>query len=190
MTGFIERGRRIVNRSRQHLRLSSDVTRATMSSVLPIVLMALVISVEPAAREGLTTLPGQVMFMLVFVIVTFGLYVSLTLVAFARLAPKELEATIRASEARRNPRLERLLAMDQMSWILTAVGFALVLIGLTVTDETLRRDPRALACGALLVVLSWLLMAVAASVHLMRLDVDRCALRFPDESPRVFSDYF
>lgn len=180
----------MVQRLRSRFSLASDATRAVLASVAAFMGVALVIAIEPGVAGNVRGLQGWVTFMVIFSVCMFGVYVLLTLAAFSRLGAAELATTIRRSEARRNPRLERWLAADQMSWILTAAGFALLLVGVTVLDDSLRANPWSLASAALLVVLSWVLMTVASSVHLMRLDRNGDALTFPDDSPRTFSDYF
>lgn len=190
MTRLSQSVRGLVQRLRKRFPLASDATRAFLASIGAFTVMIAVLVIAPELLVTSRRLSGWVAYMIAFGVCMFGAYVALTLVAFSRLDPATLTAVIRKSESRRNPRLERWLAADQMSWILTAAGFALVLVALTVLDNSLRSNAWALAGAALLVVLSWLLMAVAASVHLMRLDVDGEALRFPDETPRTFSDYF
>ncbi len=180
----------LTRRPQRRFSIASDVTRALLASAAAIVVLTVVIVALPGMLPGVRTVSGFVTFMVTFVVAMFTTYVALTLAAFSRLKSETLNAVILETEARRNPRLERWLLLDQLSWILTAAGFALILVALTVMDDSLRRDPWALLGAALLVILSWAVMTVAASVHFMRLDVRRDALRFPDEAPRTFSDYF
>ncbi|RMB62065.1 DUF1345 domain-containing protein [Tessaracoccus antarcticus] len=190
MTGASHRPQQHPSRVSPRFTLSSDTTRALMAIVAAFVLTGVIVALVPELLQGLRSVAGVVKFMIVFTVVLFTWYVALTLTAFARLGPDELTATIRDSEARRNPRLERWLAVDQLSWMLTGAGFALILVAVTVMHGSLRQDPWALAGAALLVVLSWTLMSVSGSVHLLRLDLHRDALGFPDEAPRTFMDYF
>lgn len=123
-------------------------------------------------------------------IVFYLIYLVLTWWAFARLGPEELRRVIAASTSTgKRARIHELTAMDVSSWVLAAVGTALVVVAYTLAEPTTRKAPLALILAGVMVVLAWAVMHISATVLLLRLDVREPTVQFPDEGPHGIHDY-
>lgn len=126
-------------------RLASDGRRGWIAAVVALVPQAALAIWANAAESDWGEEVHVWGFTLTLVIFYFC-YLALTWWTFGRLDPTALRATIEASNTTGNrARFERLTAMDATSWVLGAVGTALVVVAMTLLDPTTRKSPLALA---------------------------------------------
>lgn len=171
-------------------RLASDALRSWVALLIAtvvgtLVLLALAVLGDPeevlAAGLGLRTT--------IFLIGYYLAYLGLTWVVFIRRDPTTLRQLIRASNARRHASVERLSGADPITFVLTAVGFALVTVSWMLIDPATKASPPALALAGAMVALAWIVMQVSGTILLLRLDVERTTLQFPDERMHGWTDY-
>lgn len=174
---------------RQFSRLTSDSRRGLIATLIGAVSVLPFMWLTTKERaEGLDVLPTSTLLTLVWLLF-FASYIAMTWWAFRGLDAHDLQQAIRTSNAQRNVRLERLGGIDLMSWVLTAVAAALIIVVFTLVDPGTRHSLHAMLLALALVVLAWLLMMVASTILLLRLDADRTAFAFPDDGPHGMDDY-
>lgn len=121
-------------------RLASDALRgwvAVAGAALPQV--ALAIWANTSGMEGEAV---SVMGFTLVLVVFYLTYLVLTWWVFGRLGPTDLDHAIGASNTKgRVARLHALTAMDSTSWVLAAVGTALVVVAYTLLEPATRKAP-------------------------------------------------
>lgn len=175
----------------RHLRwMTSDALRSwvALGAGFLVAIAALVVFVLTGGGEavirgswGLGSTIGLVLYYLV--------YLGLTWWIFIRRSPQELRELLRFSNGRRDRPVERLSGADPTTFVLTAVAFALVVVAWTIVDPDTKPTAASLALAGFMVVLSWVVMQVSATLMLARLDVERETLEFPDQSEPGWRDY-
>ena len=128
-------------------RLASDALRgwvAIAGAALPQVGLTIWANVGGMEGEAVSVI-GVILVLVVFYLT----YLLLTWWAFGRLGPTDLRHAIEASNPRgRLARLHRLTAMDSTSWVLAAVGTALVVVAYTLLEPATRKAPLPLLMAA------------------------------------------
>lgn len=170
-------------------RLASDSLRGWISVGAAMITLA-ALRVGTAVGDGTPTQASSVRGFTLTLVVFYLVHLLLTWWAFGRLDPTELRAAIMASTPQgRRARLHRVTAMESTSWVLAAVGTALVVVAYTLLEPATRQDWLALALAGVMVVLAWAVMQISATVLLLRVDVSEASLRFPDAGPQGLPDY-
>lgn len=119
----------------------------------------------------------------------FVTYAVLTWGYFRKLDRNQLQTSVRRSQPR-SRLVTFLLAGGRASdWGGLIVMVSLGAVLAVAVSPSLRRDVELLVMCVLLVITGSLMMLYGYAVHYLRLDIESGGLRFPGETPPVFSDY-
>lgn len=174
-------------------RLAGDASRAwaTLALSAPVAVAGSVLAPDAQDVGRTAFLRGQLVVALMSLVVYFLLYASLTWWTFRRLERDELERVLRATRPRRtSARIALALSGGgATSWSVSAGLFALAVVVAVAFQPGFRTQPLVLLASGLLVVASWVVVAVTFAVQYMRTDAAEEGLAFPGDERPVFDDY-